>query len=63
MDPLSKFSHDAAQYIFQTPNVRIIEHGPPPKKPFEVKSPDKSKKTKKDVDKRKEKEKEDRCQE
>lgn len=54
MDPLSsKFFHDAEQYIYQTPNVRIINHGKPPEQPFELKSPDKSKKTKKDVDKRK----------
>jgi hypothetical protein len=57
MDPLSKFSHDAAQYIYQTPNVWIIEHGAPPNKPFSINAPEKSKKTKKDLEKRKEKEK------
>jgi hypothetical protein len=55
MEPISKFFHDYEQYVYQIPNVRIIDHGPPPQKPFEIKTPDKSKKTKKDTDKQKEK--------
>lgn len=53
MDPISKFTHDSEQYIYQTPNVRIVHHGPPPTKPFEIEAPDTSKKTKKDLEKRK----------
>jgi hypothetical protein len=52
MDPVSsKFFHDSEQYIYQTPNVRIINNGQPPQKPFDIKSPDKSKKSKKDAEK------------
>lgn len=60
MGPISKFSHDAEQYIYQIPNVRI-DHRQPPTKPFELKEPEKPKKTKKDVEKRKqEQEKKDK---
>lgn len=45
------FSFDYVKYVYQEPNVRVINHGPPPTKPFELKSPDKSKKSKKDMKK------------
>ncbi len=55
MDPVSNqpFSHDYAKYVYQTPDVWVINHGLPPSKPFEVKAPEKSKKTKKDMEKEK----------
>ncbi len=48
MDPISNqvFSHDSVKYVFQDPDVRIVNQGPPPSKPFEIKAAEKSKKTK-----------------
>lgn len=46
MDPV-KFFHDSEQYVYQIPNQCQIDHGPPPKKPFDIKPPEKSKKDKK----------------
>lgn len=61
MNPISNemFSHDAVKYVYQDPNVRVVNYGihPHPVKPFEVKAPEKSKKTKKNFDKRKGQEK------
>lgn len=51
MDPV-KFGHDAEIYIYQPSLVNPI-HRPAPKKPFEIDSPDKSNKAKKDKDSRK----------
>ena len=58
MNPISDdlFSWDYVKYVYQDPNVRIIDHGPPPAKPFELKAPEKSKKSKKES---KQKKKED----
>ncbi|MBS0634229.1 MAG: hypothetical protein JSR37_02045 [Verrucomicrobia bacterium] len=53
MDPV-KFGHDEAIYIYQ-PSIANAPHGPPPKKPFEIDTPDKTGKAKKDKDSRKEK--------
>ncbi len=55
MEPISKFSHDEALYIYQPQNIQNVSHGPPPQKPFEIKTPDKSNKTQKDKDSRKQK--------
>ena len=55
MNPISNqlFSHDAVKYVFQDPDVRIVNHGPLPIKPFVLEPTEKSKKTKKDVNKEK----------
>lgn len=49
MDPISnqQFSHDYTKFVYQDPDVKII-HKEPPRKPFEVKPTEKSKKSKKD---------------
>lgn len=54
MDPISNqvFSHDYIKFVYQDPDARFVK--PPPTKPFEIKGPEKSKKTKKDMDKKKE---------
>lgn len=59
MDPISQqmFSHDAPKFVYQDPDVRFVN--PPPVKPFELKGPEKSKKTKKDIDKKKKDSKEE----
>ena len=53
-DPISNqmFSHDSVKYVFQDPDVRMISQAPPPPKPFNIKSMDKSKKTKNDKKKK-----------
>jgi len=48
-----KFAHDAELYVYQPQNVK--SHGPLPQKPFEINTPDKTSKAKKDKDSRKEK--------
>lgn len=53
MDPV-KFGHDAEVYIYQPQSVRP-SHRPPPEKPFEINTPEKAKKTKKDKDSQKNK--------
>lgn len=61
MDPISNqvFSHDYVKYVYQDPDGRIVNQGhPPPAKPFDLKGPEKSKKTKKDTDKEKQKKQE-----
>ncbi len=54
LDPISNqlFSHDAIKYIYQNPDV-VVSHGPVPSKPFEVKAPEKTDKSKKDLGKNK----------
>ncbi len=59
MDPV-KFAHDAELYVYQPQNVK--PQGPPPQKPFEINSPDKSNKAKKDKDSRKEKDEKGKSQ-
>lgn len=58
MDPLSNqlFSHDAVKYIYQKPDV-VVNHDYMPTKPFEIKAPEKSKRTKKDLGKNKQQDK------
>ena len=53
MDPISNqvFSHDSVKYVYQDPDVRMINQGLPPSKPFDPKA---VKKTKKDLKKNKE---------
>lgn len=55
MNPISNqgFSHDAVKYVYQDPDVRRVNQGPPPSKPFNIKVTEKSKKTKKEADKKK----------
>lgn len=55
MDPISNqmFSHDYPKFVYQNPDVLIVPPGPTAFKPFEIKGPEKSKKTKKDLDKKK----------
>ncbi len=53
MDPI-KFAHDAELYVYQPQNVKPV-HGPAPKKPFEINTPEKSNKAKKDKDAKNEK--------
>lgn len=57
-DPISNqvFSHDYMKYVYQDPDVRIIHSTAPPAKPFELNPPEKSKKSKKDLDKNKQRE-------
>jgi len=57
MGPIQPFSHDAAKYVNQNPDVRIVNRELHPVKPFQLnKSPDKSEKAKKDLGKNKDKE-------
>ena len=53
MDPISNqsFSHDYVKFVFQTPDARVVYRATPPPKPFEVKAPEKSEKSKKGKDK------------
>ena len=57
MNPLSNpnqvFSHDAEKYIYQEPDMRMVNPALFTAKPFKVKPPEKSKKAKKDVNKNK----------
>lgn len=58
MNPISnQFSHDYKKYVIQDPNVQIVHRNLPPPKPFKLEPPEKSQKTKKDSDKKKQKEK------
>lgn len=59
MDPI-KFAHDSQVYIYQPPNVRQVYLGPPPEKPFEVKSAEKSEKAQNGKEKKKKDSKEPR---
>ena len=52
MDPLTFYQYQ--KFVYQEPDVRIVPiHHFEPIKPFEVKSPDKSDKSKKDIKKNK----------
>lgn len=53
MDPISQLPYYYDKYVFQDPGVWNISHGSLPTKPFEIKAPEKSKKTKKDIRDRK----------
>lgn len=59
MDPISNemFSHDFQKFVLQDPNVRIINTNVDPPKPFDIKPPEKSSRSKKDVAKQKNQEK------
>lgn len=54
MDPISnqKFSFDFQKFVLQDPNVRVVRHHLAPPKPFDIKAPDKSSKSKKDMKKK-----------
>jgi len=58
MNPISNqpFSHDAIKYVYQDPDVRMVNQGPPPAKPFKIKTPEKSKKSRNDGKKKKKEE-------
>jgi hypothetical protein len=59
MDPINNqlYSHDAIKYIYQNPDAMQIDPVSLPNKPFELKAPDKTQKSKKDFSKDKEQEK------
>lgn len=52
-NPNQVFSHDAVKYVYQEPDMRMVNPPLFTVKPFNVKTPEKSKKTKKDVNKKK----------
>lgn len=53
MDPISsQFSHDFQKFVLQQNDVKIVDNALIPK-PFPIKAPEKSKKTKKDLEKKK----------
>lgn len=50
MNPISNpLFHDYPKYVYQTPDVVPIHGHMPSPKPFSLKPPEKSKKTKKDI--------------
>jgi hypothetical protein len=51
------FSHDAVKYVYQDPNVQVVNYNAVPTKIFKVDAPEKSKKSKKDLEKNKKEEK------
>ena len=55
IDPTSNpiFSHDFQKFVFQEPNVRMVNMYHEQPKPFEINSPEKSKKSKKEKDSKK----------
>lgn len=60
MDPISnqQFSYDAEKYVYQKDIVLPRDHPVElPSKPFKIESPDKTKKSKKDLEKEKQKKK------
>ncbi len=54
MDPISNqmFSHDYPKFVYQTPDLHVIHYQRTPK-PFSLNAPEKTSKTKKELDKQK----------
>lgn len=52
-DPNPVFSHDAIKYTYQKPDTRMMNPPAVNIKPFSLKAPEKSKKTKSEIDKKK----------
>jgi hypothetical protein len=54
MNPIDpKYSHDAAKFVYQTPDVRQVNQGVPPEKPFKITASRKTKKSRNDIKKKK----------
>lgn len=59
MDPIANqaFSHDSVKFVYQNADERVINQGIPPTKPFKLDPPEKSKRSKGEMGKNKQKEK------
>jgi hypothetical protein len=52
MNISNQFYHDSIKYVYQDPDSRMVNPGPPAVKPFKIKAAEKTKKARNDIKKK-----------